>query len=153
MGFDTKSRCKTALKHLGSPFSAIYHHLGRFRTLYGKSNFRRKLWFWWFFTFHNIADYMAGWGQNFEKISKICSLKPKNISKYLGWWFMMIRRDFKKSWKITFSSDFVIFEPIMTKSEKNMIFHDFLKSLLIIIKHHPRYLEMFLGFKEHVFDV
>ena len=50
-------------------------------------------------------------------------------------------------------SDFVIFEQKMTKSEKNMIFHDFVKSFLIIIKHHPRYLEMFLGFKEHVFEV
>ena len=66
---------------------------------------------------------------------------------------MMIRRDFKKSSKITFFSDYVIFEPIMTKSEKNMIFHDFLKSLLIIINHHPRYLEMFLGFKEHIFEI
>ena len=132
MGFDTKSRCKTALKHLGSPFSAIYHHLGQFRTLYGKSNFRRKLRFWWFLTFHNMADHMAGGGQKFDWSSKTCSLKPKNISKYLVWWFMMIRRDFKKSWKIMFFSDFFNFGDPQMEIWKKWFF-------LIFFQNHFKY--------------
>jgi len=66
---------------------------------------------------------------------------------------MMIRRYFKKSSKIMIFSNLSNFDSKLPRLEKIMIFDDFLKSLLIIINNHPRYLEMFLGFKEHVFEI
>jgi len=66
---------------------------------------------------------------------------------------MMIRRDFKKSSKIMIFSNLGNFESKLPRFEKIIIFDDSLKSLPIIINHHSRYLEIFLGFKEHVFEI
>ena len=83
----------------------------------------------------------------------MASQTPQNMSTYLGWPLMMIWMSFKNHEKSCFLPYFALFYlmgPIRQNRAKNMIFHDFLKLVQIIIKCHLRYVDMFWGVWEAI---
>ena len=100
---------------------------------------------------HNLADYPSG-------SVKKCVWRPEKASRdlqkyctYRGWWFLMIKTNLKKSWKKQKNHhfhQFSFFELKEGKLIKMMIFHHFSKFVLIIKKHHPRYVQYFWRSRE-----
>ena len=72
MGLDIESRCKTALKHLRSPFPAIYHHIKSYKGLWKKIIFCDFCDFWDFSGFLRFS----------KKYRKSCKKGWKIILKF-----------------------------------------------------------------------
>ena len=131
MGFDTKSRCKTALKHLRSPFPAIYHHIKSYKGLWKKIIFCDFCDFWFFSLFWGFLRFS-------KKYRKSCKKGWKIILKFFMAFLDLlissnhcichgntIKSIFTKIKKIQFSAFFAIladFQDFCVKWRKNEFF-------------------------------
>ena len=68
LGLEWYFWCKTILKHIKSPFSAIYHHSGHYRPLYRILNFLPKSIFERFCRFFDFSKYGRPFGRKWSKM-------------------------------------------------------------------------------------
>ena len=152
MGLDIDFWCKTTLKHLRDPFPAIYHHPGQYRPLYRNLNFWPKSIFWrilGFSTSQNMTCHLAGSGRKYDWWPEIVSLDSQTLLHYLYdilWSLEPISNTIEKS---SFSQYF-LFRILKGKYYKIMIFQLCSKLVLMIIKYHISYVEVFRKSKETI---